>query len=106
MKHIKDLDEKLTHFDPEAPAQEAERLPTFRKLFLYALGSSTASNGEEAVRMWDVGIKIKNAKVDIDLEDADFNILKSVCEQNPLKWMAYYFAQILFKLKESEVVHK
>lgn len=104
MKRIESLDEKLKHFDEAVGQAVGQNMPTFRRMFLNALGGGKADSGEEAITMFDLGIKIKNAGPAIDIEDSDFNILKGKCLSNPLGWQAHFLAQVIIKLNEAEAV--
>lgn len=99
MKTIKGIDEKIKHFE-EAPG--SDNLPTFRKMFLLGVGSQKGANGEEAISLYSVGLKIRDAKDSVELEDADFNLLKKACNDNPAAWLSFYHGQVLLKLKEAE----
>ena len=102
MKTINRLAEKPTHFREDISPEELENLPTFRRLFLNQLGGSQGENGEEAIEMYQLGLKIRSATESVDLEDAQFKILKKVCEKNKIQWLSHFHAQVLLLLKESE----
>ena len=102
MKTIKRLLEKPTHYNEAASPEENEILPTFRRLLLNQLGASPGENGEEAIEMYQIGLKIRSANESVELEDAEFKILKKVCEKNKIQWLSHFHAQVLLLLRESE----
>lgn len=101
MKHLKGLDEKPTSFD-DVPPEVMEKMPTFRKLFKAAIGMATRGSGEQAIDLYQVGLKLKLAEPDLSLEDAEFNLLREACNQNAPNWISHYHAQVMMKLKEAE----
>lgn len=107
MKRLLGLDRRLDHFDRSAPQHAKDDLPPLRKMFLDVLGGSPADNGEQSILMYRLGIKIADAPVDsLELEDAEFNLLKDKCLKNGLRWMAHYQAQVILRLQEAEKVGK
>lgn len=105
MKKIIGIKEKLSHFNPDVGKEAEEHLPTFQQMFVSVLGGSPAENGEQAIAMYQFGAKIKdNAGTDMEVEDAEFKLLKEKCQKNALGWVAHYYAQVLIKLKSSDEV--
>lgn len=102
MKTLKDLDTHLVHFEEDLPIDTVAQLPTYRKMYKAALGMVSSKNGEEAIDLYQVGLKLKLNEPQIDLEDAEFKLLKEACAKNPVQWMAHYHAQVVLKLKEAE----
>lgn len=102
MKTLKDIDSKPIPFEEDIPAEALERIPTFRKLFKSSVGMLIKSNGDQAIDLYQLGLKLKLSEQDISLEDAEFNMLKDACNQNPMNWIAHFLAQVMLKLKESE----
>lgn len=99
MKIIKRLNERLDHFDEKA---DPSALPTIRQELVKQLGISLADNAEQAIDLFQLGLKIKNAGDSVSIEDSEFNLLRKVCEKNQLKWMSHFQAQILLLLKQAE----
>lgn len=102
MKIIKNIDEKPTSFDENISPEALKQMPTFRKLFKAAIGMSTRSNGEQAIDLYQLGLKFKTEENDISVEDSEFNLLKEACNQNPANWISHYHAQVMLKLKDAE----
>ena len=99
MKTIKGIDATPEPFD-ELPA--GVTMPSYRKLFKSAVAMGAAANAEEAIDLYQLGLKLKVEGETVDLEDAEFKLLKKVCEKNTACWIAHYHAQALLKIKESE----
>lgn len=104
MRQIEGLDQKLTHFDDAADAPIKDGLPTFRRCYINGLVSAQAKDGEEALELYRIGNRIREAKDSVRLEDADFKILEGKIRANAPAWLAHYHAQLLLKLKTSAEV--
>jgi len=100
MKKLIGIDEKLTYFTDDVK----DELPTMRALLRAAVGMYAAQGGEQAIELYQLGLKLRmvDNSGTIDIEDAEFKLLKKVCEENPVKWIAHFQGQVLSKLKESE----
>lgn len=102
MKTIKNIDERPPHFDDEVPADELLKIPTYRKFFRSAIGMGLAKDGDSAMDLIQIGLKLRVEGNDVTLEDAEFKALKERCERNTPQWAAHFHGHILLKLKESE----
>lgn len=103
MKLLEGLDQKLEHHDPAATEAETLALPTARRLFLNALGGCRVQDGERAMVIYDVGLRIRNSLGKaVDIEDADFKILREIISKNETGMFAHYQAQLLYILKRAE----
>ena len=102
MKTIKDIDGKPEPMEDKVPSTVLEQLPTFRKMFRSAVGTALSKSGEEAIELFEIGLKVKRAKADLELEDAEFTKLKSKCDDNQAQWTSHYHAQVAMKLKAAE----
>jgi len=103
VKTINGLNSKLQHFDESAPEVMTASLPTFKKMFLNLLGGGQPKDGDEAIEMFALGLKIRaNQEDEILLEDRELNLLKTKCLANPAGWMAHFLAQAILKLKDAE----
>jgi len=101
MKTLKGLDEKLSTIE-EIPAGVDAKLPTYRLMYKAAVGGSLAKSGDEAVEHYQLGLKLRIEGNEIDLEDAEFKLLKAAVEKNPSQWNAHFHAQVVLKIKDSE----
>lgn len=102
MKIIKNIDEKVKPFQDDLPEDVANKLPSFRQLFKAGLGMAVRSDGEKAIDLYQIGLKFKLDQPDIELENAEFNTLKEVCNSNPAQWLSHYHAQIMLKIREAD----
>lgn len=103
MKTLTGLDEKVGHFDDTVGEALLQNMPTFRRMFLNVLGGGQAANGEEALAMFALGLKIRaSTSGTVGVEDAEFAILLAKCKANPLGWQAHFLAQVMMKLKQVE----
>ncbi len=102
MKTVKDVDAKPLPFEDDIPAEAMARIPTFRKMYVAAVGMMINANGDKAIDLYQLGLKLKTTDADIVLEDSQFSMLKDSCNSNPMQWIAHYHAQAMIKLKEAE----
>ena len=106
MKTIKDIDSKPSPFETGEiiPQDQLDLVPSYRKLFRTAVGIVTGeAGGEKSIDLFQIGMKLKSAGPDIDLENSEFTLLQEQCKKNPAQWIAHFHGQVLLKLKESEV---
>ncbi len=101
MKTIKSVDDKPSTFEENVPQNVLDTMPSFRKLFKAAIGLTVKSNGDQAIDLYQLGLKFKQDTPDISVEDAEFNLLKDACNSNPAGWHSHYHAQVMLKLKEA-----
>lgn len=102
MKTITGLNERLVHFDDAAPEAIATALPTFKKMILNVLGGSAAANGEEAIAMYEIGMRMRALEDVIELKDEDHLMILSKLRPNSLGWLAHYHAQVLLKVLSAQ----
>lgn len=102
MKVIKGVSEKLDVFTLSEDGETKDKASfkdTFRTIVSLSLGKSS----EQALEMFELGLKLKNCKEDdLSLEDAEFKLLKEKVEANMTQQAAFFHAQLLKKLKEAE----
>jgi hypothetical protein len=102
MKTIKGLEKRIQHFNEEDKVSPNE-LPTVRRMILNLLGAGKAKDGDEALAMWDLGLRIRRAEdSDITIEDADFKLINEKVKENILGWSAHYHAQMLLIMRETQ----
>jgi hypothetical protein len=97
MKTIKGIDDKLEKFNPTDSDLQA-----FKDYFRAAVSLSISKAGDEAIEIFELGLKIKRATGDLQLEDAEFKRLKEKVDSNPIGWPNWVHAQLVSKLKDSE----
>ena len=97
MKKIVGLEEKVKSFD-----EKDSVLQPFKEFFQAAVKFSVKKSGEEAVDLFEINLKLKAAKDEVELEDAQFKILKTCCNENPVGWPSVIHGQLYKKLQESE----
>lgn len=100
MKTIKGIDEKLDIFSLEDKVEKDKM--SFRDIYRTILSLSLSNSGAQAMEMVDVALLLKAAKEDVQLEDAQFNLLKEKVDANPMKQPAFFQAQLFRKLKAAE----
>lgn len=105
MKTIKGIEEKLSLVEDVAPGADVQ-LPSYRQMFKAAVGNSLGKDGDNSIDLYQLGLKLKVEGKSLDLEDAEFKLLKTACETNPAQWKAHFHAQVLIKLKDSEKTPK
>lgn len=101
MKTIKGITEKLAVFSLRE-TQEVDS-NSFQDVFRTIISLSIGKSAEQALEMFEIGLKLKNNKEsNLELEDAEFKLLKEKVEANPNQQPAFFHAQLLLKLKEAE----
>ncbi len=93
MKKI-NLDTQFTTLDGKTIVDNEQKPITLKFALLNILGTYQAMNGEEAIKVYDIGIKINNSKKEIELEDSDFELLKKAVSNNKI-FISIITAQIL-----------
>jgi len=77
---------KITELDKEIRIIEAKKAgtvpPTLREVLLTEISLETGIKGPQAIRLTRLGLNIMDAKDDIEIEDADFELLREVLK-NP-----------------------
>lgn len=102
MKTFKGIDEKPKHYNDDAPKELTDSMPTFRRIMRDILGVSKADDGSEAVDLFVLSTKIKEASgPDFQFEDAEFSLLSSKVNVNPTNLTAHYYAQLILKIREA-----
>lgn len=102
MKTIKGLLSKPVPTEMQIEKGIKEVRDTYRKMFKQAVEHTLGKSKENAIENYQLGLKLMQDQDEIQLEDAEFKLLKEACESNPLQWISHFQAQILIKLKESE----
>ena len=109
MKTISKLNDKLIPLfqDGELPEDVLERIrgtiPTLRQMLVRLAGGPKPKDGEESIWAFQVGMKLRSATDDsVDLEDADFNLLKNRAKDNAMGWNSWELGQIRLHLEECE----
>jgi len=77
MKKITGLDEPVSVVIARPQDEKAPKL-ILREVLLVEL--SLSKKAKDKMRLYKIGVDLMNAKKDIELEDADFQILKDVLE--------------------------
>ena len=101
MKVIKGIDEKLELFSLTDEGEKKDK-SSFKDMYRTIVSLSLGKSSEQALEMLELGMKIKGVEKDLELEDAEFKLLKSKVEDNMTQLPAYFHAQLLLKLKEAE----
>lgn len=72
---------------------------TIKDVLINCLGVHQTNNGEEAIKTYDLGLRIYNSKGEIDLKDDEVKFLKSVISGNK-QFVAIVTAQVLKYLEK------
>ena len=102
MKIIKGVNEKLDLFSISDEGEQKDKA-SFKDMYRTVISLSLGDSGEQALEMFELGLKLKNTKADdIEVEDAEFKLLKDKVQANKLQQPAHFLGQLLKKLKEAE----
>lgn len=103
MKRLDGLYDKLKHFDETVPEEMVQNMPTYRHMFCNVLGGAKPANGDEALALFALGLKIRGTVTSfVDLENSEFKLLEGKVAENHLGWVAHFLAQVMLKLKEAK----
>lgn len=102
MKQIKDINEKLDLFTLTDEGEKKDK-SSYKDMYRTIVSLSLGKSGEQALEMFELGLKIKNVVGDVlGLEDAEYKLLKSKVDDNMTQVPAYFHAQLLLKLKQAD----
>lgn len=104
MKTIRGLNQKLVPIDDQPSQELIDGLPTLGNIMRMMICNSMAKDGEEAIEIYNIGNKIKKDTDILELEDAQFKIVKDKVfanKCNPAVFAAFH-AQVLLKVREAE----
>lgn len=105
------LDSPIQTIDGRSAVEADGSIITFRKAFVSCCGiflpqrdqmgmpQSPAQLGEEAIKAYDLGLKIHRAKEDINLENSEAELLKKIVNMNRF-YVAFITAQLYKLLQE------
>jgi hypothetical protein len=96
MKTVKSIKEK-----PTAIVEgDGINVPTFQNMMRYSVGMNVS--GEKSIDAVQVGLKLSVEQDEVQLEDAEFELLKSACRTNPMKYGDHFQGQLMTILKAAE----
>lgn len=105
MKKLMAIDKTIELLDGNE-VNPSMKLPTFRFLIQTVLNNQVPKNGEESLDINQVLLKLRQVEPDIELENAEFKILKEKVGENQAKMFQGPHGQLLAYLnaceKESE----
>ena len=103
---LNNINNKLDHFDKNIQSQvDAGKLTmaTLKESCMLALASGQAKSKENAMECIEIWNKFKKSESDtIQLENAEFKVLKDLIEQNSAQHIRFFHAQILTWLYDCE----
>lgn len=98
MIKVRGLNARPDKIDPDSP----EVLPQFRRLYGMAVGNSMARSGNEAIEIVGIVSKLGGKEDDLDLEDAEFNVLMKKVGANEARIPAQLHGQMYKRLQDDE----
>ena len=102
MKTLKGLDQKPGTIEETTDERILEQIPSFRRLLKILVGNCVPKpNTDESVDLWQIGLKLKQ-EGDVQVEEAEFNLIRSKAKENPTQFTAHILGQLLNLLKEAE----
>jgi hypothetical protein len=101
MKKLTGLNEKVSPISDDDP-RAGDIMPTFRRIYRMAIGNSLAKSGDEAIDLFQLGLKLRQEENEISLEDAEFRLLKESLARNAGQLVAHIQGQALLRLKTAE----
>jgi hypothetical protein len=104
MKTLTNVDDHLDSFNEELNDDQRRVLPTYRQAFKSIVGMTLNGDPEKAIDLYQLGLKFKLDEPNIQLEDAEFKLLKEATQKNPSQLLNHFWSQILLRLKDAESV--
>jgi hypothetical protein len=102
MKTLKGLNSRPEILEENPTKEMIDDTPTFRRLFKIVIGNSLAKSGEQAVDCVQIAMKLRIDADQIELEDAQFKIIKDKVDDNPTKMPAIFQGQMRMLLDKCE----
>lgn len=99
MKHLKELDQKLNKPNTRSIDEE---IPIVKDVILDSLMFTKTSKGADSIRFLILSEKILRSEGTLDLEDAEFETVKSVVDKNPAGYFSWAHGQVMLKMQEWE----
>lgn len=107
MKRIMNIDEQLNDINEELLSEaELAKRPRYRQNLIAACGLIATSDPNEAIALFDIGLKIKNSQQTLMLENAEYEKLKNCVEKNPTRLPSVFFSQMIKKVRSAEDVEQ
>lgn len=97
MKKIVGLDAQL-----EKLSENDREFDTFKNYFRGAVALGISKPGNDATDAFEVALLIKRAGNEVELEDAQFKLVRDRVSENPGQWVDWIKGQLIKKLDEAE----
>ena len=104
MKKLRGLDDRPQPLEKDTSKEVREQIPKFRRLYKMAVGNAMGRDAENAIELYQVGLKLRIDSDTIELEDAEFKLLKEKVEGNDAKFASTIHAQMILRIREDEKV--
>lgn len=78
------------------------KIKPIKRMLRDAISLSAAKNIEDAEEREQLKLKLMLIEDSIDLEDAQFKLLKTIVNDNPCGWAQHYYAQVASVIKTAE----
>lgn len=105
MKTLKGLNALPTYSEEHAEMVEMGRkikMHPFKRMMRDAIATSLSKSLDDAEEREQVKLKLMLEDDEIQLEDAQFKILKEIVGANPCQWIQHYYEQVGKILKSAE----
>jgi len=89
--------EMLTGPAPQVPGEKGLRAMVVKDVLLQRIPIAASRDNDQAVRLWDIGIRISNAGDIIELSALDFELLKSAVLTGEIQTWARFNLNRAFK---------
>jgi len=102
LKSLKNLQTKIK---PPNNRHDPNAVPTLSDIFVDSLKFVKLQDGSESIKLNRLADKIFDAKDDVQLEDAEFELLKIKVNENGAGYFAWAHGQAMEKIIQSEVAN-
>ena len=100
MKKIVGIDEELKTLAGEI-FKYGEKNLTVKLALLNLIGVAKAKNGEEAIKIMDIGLRLKDAGKDFEFNEDEEAVIKEAINSNNPQYLASIIAPVYKKIKEA-----
>lgn len=85
----------ITSFNGKPLVSPDGQAVTVKECMISALGMHVSKDPKEAIEAMAVGLKVYDAVEEIDLEDAEYSLLKRICSINPCNHTLFVYSALM-----------
>ena len=110
MIEVTGLNRKMDHYDEDVKSKiisTGGSMPDMRSMAIQALGKGVGKSKEQSIEAFAViGLLLKNKGDVINMENAEFKLMKELCEDSSAFTDRFFYAQLVMWVDENEKKQK